>query len=61
MKERKPVGYRTCQENKYTCLNSINKKSGTYKEINIVGCKSKITIYLTCTKILIIKMDKVGY
>jgi len=36
MKERKRVRYRTCQENEY------NKKSGTYKEINIVGTKSKI-------------------
>ena len=41
MKERKPVRYRTCQENKY------NKKSGTYKEINIVGAKSKIINHYT--------------
>lgn len=55
MKERKPVGYRTYQDNKN------NKKSGTYKEINIVGTKSKIIIYLTCIKIFITKTDKVGY
>ena len=41
MKERKPVVYRTSQENKY------NKKSSTYKEINIVGTKSKIINHYT--------------